>query len=191
MAQISNTTYKDNNLASDFHRISGRYCYTTDIDCLATNTGNEDNMFFEYSYDNHKIKPVAMIDWKHPGKSLSDKYSAVQAQIAIADKLEVPFFFIITYLSDEYDTKMYYVIPINEKARKIWAFWQRETPGDWLTLKSYSKFHHSLRKLEWNKDEPINQINLAAVKLSNINTLGDLPNKKAVYQLPELNFSWM
>lgn len=189
MSHIANTPYKDNNLASDYHRISGKYCYVTDIDLiLSGDKDNQDNMFFEYTYKNNEIEPIACIDWKMPGKSLSDKYSPIQAQIAISNKLGVPFYFIITYLDDKYPVKCYYAIPINKIARQLTP--ASDGVGSWLSLQEYSKFQHQLRKLNWNSLEPIETKNLQAVNLPTKLTLGELPNDKKEYPLPILDFSW-
>lgn len=184
MSTVANTPYKDNNLASDYHRISGKYCYVTDIDLMPSGRkDNVDNMFFEYTYLNSKIEPIACIDFKMPGKGLSDKWSAIQAQIAISDKLEVPFFFAITYLDERYPVKCYYIIPINSLARSSYS------PG-WYSLKQYSKFQHKLRKLAWKATEAIDDRNLVAVQLAPGLTLGDLPDQVTAYPLPVFDFSW-
>lgn len=187
MSKIANTLYKDNNLASDFHRVSGKYSYVTDIDLIPSGESeNTDNMFFEYKYENGNVEPVACIDFKMPGKSLSDKYSAIKAQISISNKLNVPFFFAVTYLDERYPTKCYYIIPINEIARNNLKI---KGVGAWCSLKEYSKFQHKLRNITWNGNEPIEPKNAEVVGLS-CKTLADLPNTKQKYELPNLDFSW-
>lgn len=189
MARYRNTETRSNDLASDYHRILGYRMYSQDIDMMMTEIGNKEEMFYEFTGNGN---PVAMIDYKYPGQRLSDKHFSIQGQINIANRLEIPFFFAITYLDVNHPIKMYYVIPINKLAREFWIETNRKPlPGAWLTLRQFSQFEHALRSMPWNPAEPIPERNLEAVQLQPGMTLGDLPNVKAEYPLPQLDFSWM
>ncbi len=187
MSRQSNTDFKANESASDYHRILGKCCYYSDLDMTEADSGSEEAMCISYTYDNKNIKPVAIIDWKYPGKSLSDKYSAVQLRLTIANSLNIPMFFCITYLDEQYPIKCFYVIPINLNAkhyfRRCGLVWQ----GEWMSVKTFSKFQHGLRNKTWNGEEEIDPKNAAACGLS-VGKLKDLPNQLTKYELPQMEF---
>jgi hypothetical protein len=143
-------------------------------------------MFCEFTYENGEAKPVAIIDYKHTGQILSDKWPAIQCQIWMANNCGIPFYFVIYFLDEEYATKCYFVVPGNSLAKKQFAFWKLSEKGAWLGLKDYSKFQHALRKKIWNGDEVIDDKNLITVGFAPGMKLKDLPNKVDNYPLPEI-----
>lgn len=179
MATTKNTPYNNYNIANDYHRVQGSICYEMDIDVI------------EFTYINGKPIPIAIVDWKYPGKCLSDNFTCSQQQIAVADLLNVPLFFAITYLDDNFPVKMYYLIPINDIAHRFFFSNNVNQNGVWLTVLGYSRFLHKLRNKTWNGNEIINEKNLAAIGFSTPMKLKDLPNKYKEYELPKLDFSWM
>ena len=173
MARHRNTPYDTNVAASDHHRVLGSHIYGADLDML------------EYKYlSNGTIVPAAIIDWKYPGDKLGMKYSAIQLQRAVADKLEVPFFMAITYLSDTYPVKCYYVIPCNTLSIKYFYKCVKPINGCWCSLQGFSKLQHALRSQIWNPDEVIDEKNLVAVGLPVGTKLKELPRKIKHYPLP-------
>lgn len=155
-----------------------------DIDNIELEKGSVENMYVELGLQYGEPEAVAFVDFKMPGKSLSDKYFTIRGQINMATKLGIPFFFIITYLDDRYPVKMYYIIPINKIARKKYK------DGGWLSLRRYSQFQHHLRGEVWNPKETLNQQNVQKINLD-YKTLGDLPADEMEYPLPIMEFSWM
>ena len=188
MSHNKNTEYRGHDLASDYHRICGKCCYLADIDHTISPESEVDNMYYEFDFKNNKPTPIALIDFKMPGEYLSDKFCAIQLQINIADKLEIPFFFIVSYLLEEHEVKCYYIIPINEIARNKW---KGAKPGQFCSLKQYSQFQHKLRGKTWNKDELIDNRNLALVGLPENMKLGDLSNEIKHYKLPRMEFGFL
>ena len=127
MAKPDNTNLRDA-FPSLYHRRLGRKLYMLDIDHMA------------YTYRNGNIEFCSVIDWKNgSAKNISTKWSPIQAQIVLADKLEIPFFIVVTYLDPAlYKIPMYYVIPINTKAKSISGM-------KWYTEYDYSLLEHQIR----------------------------------------------
>ena len=149
-----NTNFRDLS-ASKFHRKLGRKIFMTDIDGL------------EYKYAPSGIEFVAVIDYK---AVLNDKYnlqpiylnrSSIQANRHLANKLEIPFFIVVTYLTDNYEVPMYYVYPANENANKY--------KPTWMSVHQFSEFQHELRNISPNQME-----------------IGCLSKEMAEYNLPKI-----
>lgn len=194
MSESANTIY-NSSLPSIYHRILGKCCYYLDIDQTEANEGSMSERLYEFTYFNGNPKTVALIDYKYPGVSLSDKYSAIQYQIYTSEneyKHPIPFFIVITYLDHNYPVKMYYVIAANKPAREIHKRLEVSN-GMWLSIQGYSRFQHLLRNKKWNKEEIINPSNIAAIPdllIAKNAKLKDLPDSRMIYQLPEMEFSW-
>jgi hypothetical protein len=154
MAQRENTGLRDET-PNIWHRKLGRQIYMTDIDCLETH------------YENHKIIFDAIIDWKcgsgNSTKSL--KYAAMQMQLQLAEKLQVPMFVEIDFLRDEFPVKMYFLRAANKMAEQLLG-----TKGMWFSPRQYSHFQHKLRGLLWNEQD-----------------FDHLPNEVRKYKLPEFD----
>lgn len=194
MAQIANTVFKISDLTSHWHRVLGSCCYFLDQDQTELTDGTMESSMREFTYEDNHPKTVAIIDWKYPGKSLSDKYAAIKYQIHSSEneyKTPIPFFIIIYYLDDQYKEKMYYVIPANTYARNFFSINNFPIEGKWLTVYNFSKFQYALRSKKWNEFENIKRENLLAVGLAKDLKLKDLPNSYVEYPLPALNFSWI
>ncbi len=177
MSHQANTPYKVNPEASDYHRVLGKKAYGSDID------------MFEYTYNQDgTIKPIALFDYKYPGKQLGDNYSPIQLRITIADKLNLPFFVAVTYLDDKYPVKMYYIIPINNNAKNYFKRCELSSDGHWFSLRAFSKLQHALRGHKWNPEEEINDKNGEACGLPVFAKLKDLSNEVKQYPLPLLDF---
>jgi len=189
MATRANTPYKENGEASCWHRVLGICCICSDEDCVEALDGSIP-MFIEgtFKYGEPDPVPVAMFDWKYPGKSLSDKYVAIRLQRGTANQLKIPFFFAITYLDDNFPIKCYYVIPINQFAKDKFALWTYPIEGKFLSIKQFSKIQHTLRKKIWDGDEVIEPANLLAVGLTPPMCLKDLPDQTYPYTLPIMDF---
>lgn len=187
MSHVQNTQYSGNPHASTYHRILGKNIYATDIDQIECTNGTIQEMYIEYKFDQNRPKSVAWIDFKNPGLKLSDKFTTCMIQSDDATRLNIPFFYVITYLDDRYPVKMYYVIPINTIARDL--FGNKEI-GYWLSLKDFSKFQHSLRGIKWNGNETIDNQNLSKCHLPHNLKLNQLSSEVVKYQLPALDFSW-
>lgn len=193
MATQANTIFKGNNLASDWHRILGGCCYYGDIDQTETENGFEEEQMKEYTYDSGKPRTVAMIDWKYPGKSLSDKHPSIQYQIFTSEqeyKIPIPFFMVVYYLDEQFPVKMYFVIPANIPARTIFDRCELSDQGKWMSVRTFSKFQHLLRDKPWNGDEQIKNVNLGKIGLPDNMKLKDLSSKVKEYNLPYRDFSW-
>ena len=174
MSHVRNTKYSFN-LGNDYKRLMGRKNYGIDIDMI------------EYKYVNNKVEFVAIIDWKHnSAQRISDKYSAAAVYKQLAADYNIPFFFNITFLDDQYETKMFFVIPINNKAQTIFAQYNKDLGGEWMTLKGYSKFLTHLRGDTWNGSEKIDERNCVNLGSPIFKTLNDLPDVKIMYKLPRI-----
>lgn len=148
----------------------------------------------EYTYDYGRLRTVAIIDWKYPGQSLSDKYSAIKQQINLSDnelKVPVPFFIVVYYLDEQHPVKCYYVIPANKTARSLFDQYGFSHAGKWFSLKHFSIFQHKIRQKVWDKNEPINNDNLQKIGMERGMTLGDLSSEILEYKLPLMDFSWL
>jgi hypothetical protein len=159
MASTHNTPfYGEAKIVSDIHYKLGSKLAMTNLDCL------------EYVWRNGKRLRVALIDYKHPGKSLSTKYDPIQAQADLARDLNLPFFFTLTYLEPtDFPIPMYYVIPVNEMAAgKI-----TNINGKWMSVKEYALWLHKIR-----------DINVPDKDIELVNNLSDQINK---YALPDLS----
>jgi hypothetical protein len=175
-------------LASIFQRVLGRCCYYSDLDDLEANEGSTE-MFVHYTYThaNPEPLPVAVIDWKYPGKSISTKYSPIKLQKVVANKLEIPFFITIAYLDVQHPIKCYYVIPVNSFAIKLFRKYRLDSvTGEWFSLRKFCMLQHLLRNRKPNWDEKIDQTNAKAAGLPLSATLGDLPDDVQIYPLPTI-----
>lgn len=194
MANTQNTSYKDNDWASRYHRILGKSLYYLDVDQTELESGTMNKTLKEYTYENGNPKTVALIDFKYPGKSLSDKYSSIQYQIYSSEheyKTPLPFYMVITYLSEEYPVKMYYVIPANSVARKGFEFLKFPMLGQWMSVRRFSQFQHWLRNKKWNGEEEILAANLLDINWNSELKLKELPGAEKQYPLPTMDFSWL
>lgn len=192
MARQSNTIYCCNKSASNWHRILGKCCYYLDNDQTELEDGTVSATMKEFTYKDGHPETVALIDFKYPGKSLSDKYPAIQYQIYNSEheyKVPVPFFIVLYYLDVQYPIKMYYVIPANIPARSYFDRCELSDKGTWMSIKMFSKFQHALRNKTWNGEELLKDANLSAIGL-NGTKLKDLSNIVMKYDLPYLDFSW-
>lgn len=180
--------------ASIYHRILGKCILYTDIDSLQTEEGSMDNINLEYLNNYGKNKRVAIFDYKrqNAGKqqSVGMQYSAMQTQLELANDLNIPLFMVLTYLSEEYEHKMYYVIPINDIAKDFFKKRKIDCCGMWQTLKTHSQFQHALRDIKWNQNEriPFKIRWNETLKLSDREEylLKELPNKVVKYPLPKM-----
>jgi len=168
MTKKQYTSFYTDTHAIDYHRKLGNKCYGTDIDML------------EFTYENGEPKFLAMIDYKH-GNSQFVNLAAptVQAQMKLANQIKVGFFICITYLNpEEFETPMYFLVPMNDQAKTSLAGYERTENGTWFTVKQYSKFQHDLRKVFWNRFEKDNDGQV----------LGDLSDEDVRYNLPRFNY---
>jgi hypothetical protein len=156
--------YSEDQIVSDTHYTLGSGLHMTNIDCL------------EYKWHQGKRVRVAIIDYKYPGQALSTQYDAIQVQAELAHDLQLPFFFVITYLEPtRFPVPMYYVIPINQMATIVLP----DLIGSWMSLQQYSRWLHQIRKIEIpHKD--IDSVN----KLSNQVQKYTLPNLSGIEILP-------
>jgi len=126
-------------LPYDLHYVLGKGLYCSDIDCL------------EYKYDCGVLKLSAMIDYKSPEsvKHLDFiRYETVKLQNIIANKLELPFFVVVTCLDEsKFNPQSIFVVPINEKAVNIFIDNDKPLSGVWFSIRNYSKFLHFLREV--------------------------------------------
>lgn len=194
MANKENTDKRDH-WPSKWQRCCGRQCYTIDEDELGLDDGSLEEVFM--GFDKRKKVRFA-IDYKRINlndvdkQSFSDSYWTVQSQAYVCDcqfKIPVPFFITLTYLSEEYLDKMYYVIPTNNTAKKLFKQYQKNLKGEWMTPLKFSQFQHLLRDISWNGEEIIDSEHTQAVGLPSNIKLNQLPNKKTIYPLPKLNFN--
>lgn len=181
-------TFIRDKLPSLFHRCLGQRIYMTDLDSLLTSHDQIENLTQEFSMQDD-LSLIALIDYKHYNiKSISKKPPAIRAQIKMADKLEIPFFIVITYL--DLATPMYFTVPMNDISKKFFTKYNQPLPGRWMTVKIFSQFQHTLRCLNWNPNDeiPFSERWNEELKLSNAPsyTLNDLPNEKVTYDLPDM-----
>lgn len=194
MAKAENTNQRDL-WPSLCQRCLGARLYTIDGDEQGLDQGTLEGQFMGFT--GRKEMKFA-IDYKHislqdvESQSFSDSYWTMQAQAYFYDcqvKKPVPFFTVLTYLSEEYENKMYFVIPSNNAAKLAFQHYNKHKNGQWMTLLQFSQFQHLLRGITWNGEEIIDTRNLIAAKLPNNLKLKELPNKQVIYPLPQLNFN--
>jgi len=129
-------------LPYDLHYVLGKGLYCSDIDCL------------EYKYDCGVLKLTAMIDYKSPEsvKHLDFlRYETVKLQNIIANKLNLPFFIVVTCLDEsKFNPQSMFVVPINENAIEIFMLNNANLKGVWLSIRNYSKFLHFLREIPFD-----------------------------------------
>lgn len=139
-----------------------------------------------------------VIDYKHVkldevhNQYFTDTLFTIKAPAIYYDrgtKVPVPFFVVLTYLSEEFADKMYFVLPTNNAAKEHFQTYKKDLNGQWMTPLRFSQFQHTLRELSWNGEEIIDPINLKAVGLPVNLKLKELPNKLVEYPLPKLNFN--
>lgn len=181
-------------LPSYYQRILGSHCYTIDADELGFGQGGKGGKFMGFTSDS---KVRFAIDYKRINlatvheRIISDDYWTMKAQARLWDcqvKEPVPFFTVLTYLSEEYPDKMYYVIPTNNAAKTFFQKYGKAIKGEWMTILKFSQFQHLLRDISWNGEEVIDPDHLGKLQLPSTLKLKELPNKKAIYPLPNLRF---
>jgi len=181
-------------LASYYHRITGRKNYFFDFDNMGTMEGDislnmgvsmpdfEPKYFFDYKRQCNALETNT--------QSVSTKYFAMKGQIAHANRCKVGFFIILTYLSEEYEHKTYYVIPANSYANKFFTDNNWSLNGKYQSLKTFAKFIHALKSNHFNESEeiPLKDRWNEFIKISNKNTftLGELSSTYALYPLPKI-----
>ena len=137
-------TSERDHLPYDLHYTLGKGLYCSDIDCI------------EYQYKSGKLELTAMIDYKsYESVKHIDfiRYETVKLQNIIADKLEIPFFVVVTCLDkSKFDPQAMYVAPINEQAIEIFKANDQDVAGVWMSIRNYSKFLHFLRLVHSDKD---------------------------------------
>lgn len=154
IAELSSKKYGEHtnlrdNLPSLQHRTLGKRIAMTDIDQL------------EYVHEKDgTIRFVAIIDVKHGSIEKLLDVSAIKAQEMLAEKLDIPFFIVLTYLDPEkYEVPMYYIRPKNHQARDIMIKLKKslashfQEGGLWCSVYDYSKFQHYIRKIIPNENE--------------------------------------
>lgn len=133
--------YGESKVVSDTHYTLGPKILMTNIDCLEYKTMPDGKIVF-----------VALIDYKNGtennSQTISMRHSAMQAQLSLANTLNLPMFITLTYLDPEkYDIPMYYVIPVNSLAKKIFTDREVKDVGKWFSVLDYSRFQHMLRAI--------------------------------------------
>jgi hypothetical protein len=193
---VSEHSFKRDEYFSAFKFVTGRYNYGSDIDLSITSEDSVEEIFEEA---NELFDTVCIIDAKRQTKGqlqkVSNRWYAMKYQIKRANKEQIPFFSICTYLDPSWNGEYsYYLIPNNKYARQLLEKHAPTTPnGIWLSLQGFSQFLHFLRGKKWNPNEPIklqdrwNKI----VQLSDISEetgyrLKDLPNTIYHHPLPEI-----
>jgi hypothetical protein len=147
MSVRKHTSFESDKSPSDKHYKMGSRLYMTDIDGLL------------YNYVDGEPDFVAIYDYKHgSAKKEGNKLGTMRVQSKLAERLDVPFFCILYYLDPElYDVPMYYVIPVNKKAKKIiFKLEPEKVYGFWLSEYLFSKWEHEvIRGLNFDdyKDE--------------------------------------
>lgn len=197
MTTIENSGLRDK-LGSAYHRITEKKNTFFDSDCCGTNGGD---ITLLQGVDMNTYDTQYYIDFKRQEnaadinkQSVSNKYFAIKAQIAKANKDKVPFFMVLTYLGWQYkDQPMYYAIPMNKVARLFTTNRHLSLDGFWLTLKTYSQFIAQLKGNKWNENEEIDFKNRwnenCHISDKRHFYQKDLPNKATTYDLP--NMEWI
>lgn len=199
MTTIENTFLRDL-LGSIFHHLAGIDTPTSDADCIEVEGGTMKDTFIEYCrLNNNKRKRFAIADYKRQCNAINFKkkpqtvsmaYDGMQLQKELAEDLNLPFFVYCTYLSDEYNIKMYFILAMNTLAEDFFIDNKYDINGEWMTLKEHSIFQHQLRGKTFNPLEPIQEEHRmnAFINMPDCLTLGDLPNIKAKYQKPFISY---
>lgn len=157
-------------LPSILHRALGKSLYELDIDSL------------EYSWKNGNVEFAAIIDYKNGVMTKQRKrdYQTAIVQRKLANKLEIPFFIVYTFLETNLKIKMMFVVPRNEFAKDLFNKINKSENGIWLSLRNYSRFLHYVRKIP--NDE------IAQKNLSNAYIEYPLPGEDCGY-LPGDNYN--
>lgn len=136
MVMNEKTNLRDNS-PNNLHRTLGSKCLMIDVDCV------------EFHFRNGQIEFAAIVDYKHPNSQSIDLDSvSAKVQIAMAEKLNIPFFLVFNYQEDYYDVKMMLVQPVNKLAKEFMIKCGKS--GDkptWLSIRNYSRFLHNLRRI--------------------------------------------
>jgi hypothetical protein len=181
-------------LANAYHRITGKKNYFFDFDNMGTSSGD---ISFYMGVNMPDFAPKYFLDFKRQNnaieqntQSVSTKWFAMQGQIAHANFCKAPFLIVLTYLSDEYAVKSYFIIPANSYAKDFFKQYNLSEEGIWRSLKGFSKLLHTIKG---NKFDPTEEIPFKDrwndfVKVSNADkfTLGDLPSDYIQYPLPHI-----
>lgn len=186
-------------LGPAYHRLTQKQNTFFDSDCVGVEGGD---ISLLQGVDKVTYKIQYYFDFKrqnnatvHNTQHISNKYFAVRAQIAKANRDEVPFFLVLTYLSWEYkDKPMYYLLPMNKFARNFTKKRQldpnEEIQGFWLTLKMYSQFIAKIKGTEWKPTEEIDKkarwCEDCHISDSDSFQQKDLPNEYIEYALPDI-----
>jgi hypothetical protein len=142
---------------SDVHRTLGRKVLMSDIDQL------------EYHYEDQRIVLDAIIDVKEGHVGELHMTSAIQAQKVLADQLGLPFFKCLCWLDPEkYEIPTYWVVPLNDPARAVFTATKQDWNGVYMSVYSFAKFQHYLRKMKADENE-----------------IGHLSKKVKRYELPQ------
>ena len=156
------------------HRLLGKSLFATDIDMI------------EYRYKDKDLVISAIIDYKDPDKckDLSFKEDSVKLQSFMATKLGVPFFLVLTYLGNNYDVPMMYVIAYNDIAKEFMKEAEASPNGEWCSMVEYSEFLHCVRKIPHDTE--------AQAKLTNNKKVYKLPGEKnEIPNIANVNFITM
>ena len=120
--------------------------------------------------EDRAIQPCALFDAKN-GQIMSISYDEnCRILETVSEKLEIPYWIVLTFLEAERDIKMVYLIPVNEKAHLNGSH-------GWMSIQEWSQFNHRIRDLYWNPYE-----------LSNGIWLKELDSRKAEHPLPKIFF---
>lgn len=161
MAQKENTNLRD--LSFNLWVRKLKISYMSDYD-----------HFLHYNYENGQERICAFFDLKKGdvidehgkinSKSVLTKTSAIKAQIRMADMLDLPFFINITFI-DQVNVIMFYVIPMNQKAKKILRLNVKDgESGCWLSEFDYVRFEYFLRFEKFDDPELENKLSKQVVK---------------------------
>ena len=120
--------------------------------------------------EDRAIQPCALFDAKN-GQIMSISYDEnCRILETVSEKLEIPYWIVLTFLEKQIDIKMVYLIPVNEKAHLNGSH-------GWMSIQEWSQFNHRIRDLYWNPYE-----------LSNGIWLRELDSRKAEHPLPKIFF---
>lgn len=195
-----NSNYQHDPLPSVYHRILGKVCCLTDIDCIELASGSIDGVWCEYNY---QLKTICFIDYKRVEKSTSVALGKLNYYIHHSDvemKTPVPVFAVFTFLDKQFPIKCFFVKPENHTARELFKGFDFDINGKWMSFKFYSQFQHYMRNADWNENELINQKNIDIIlrydptaPVKHIKTLGDLSNKlpskkQTQYRIPVIKY---
>lgn len=187
-------TDKRDRWPSRYQHCMGYRCYTSDTDEMNFQLGSMEEVFMGFDSTN---QVRFAIDYKRVSlftvneQRLSDQHWSVKSQAAFWDnqvKTPIPFFVVLTYLSEEFVHKMYFVLPANNAAKQLFTHYNKDLNGEWMTLLKFSQFQHLLRDISWNPEEVLDNKNTQLVGLPDDLKLNQLPNQKHTYPLPQLDF---